>query len=261
MKILFLFSFLIVEELFFANNVCAQNSDLEAQFSYKQAEDALAKDDFSSCVTYCEKAASQLGKTNQKILSLQFQAYSGQLKKDCTNPLLSDKGKIDSNLKYYFDNFSSASDQNKFFELMKFRDDWNEFETNGCKEPKYLQTYDLGLSSIEDDNSGLMGNWIYTLILDKNIFSISDTKYIGKFLAISSYAINGKTTITDGNIQANNNGLKSYTEQFNKDLKEAQRNGAEKITVSLEVCIIKGLSNRKTGCTTIIGSILNPLNK
>lgn len=259
-KIFISFNFLLIAQLFFCSNISAQNNDLEAQFSYKQAEDALAKDDFSSSVTYCEKAVSQLGKTNQKILSLQFQAYSGQLKKDCTNPLLSDKNKIDSYLKYYFDNFSSTADQNKVFEVMKFRDDWNNFKNNGCKEPTYLTMYDIGLIDIAADESGLMGTLIYTYIDDKNIFSISDPKYIKNVsVAVSSYSINGKTTITSATYETRY--TQSYNEQFNKDLKDAQRSGAEKITVSLDVCIIKGLSNRKTNCTTITGSILNPLNK
>lgn len=260
-KIFILSIFLFVTLSFYSSNINAQNSDLEAQFSYKQGEDALAKEDFSTCVKYCEKAATQLGKTNQKILSLQFQAYSGQLKKDCTAPLLSDKTKIDTYLKYYFDNFSTTTDQNKLFEVMKFRDDWNEFKTNGCKEPNYLKSYNIGLSSIEQNDYGLLGDWLYTYIglvpnneNITNIFQVPDSKYLGKMLAVISYSINGKTTYTDKSV-------KSYTDLFNNDLKEAQKSGIEKITVTLEVCIIKGLSNKKTGCTTISGSFINPINK
>lgn len=251
-SLLFSLAFFIIIPFIFTAKVSAQNSDLEAQFSYKQAEDALAKDDFSSSVLYLEKAAKQLGKTNQKILSLQFQAYAGQLKKDCTHPLLMDKAKIDSYLKYYFHNFSTSSDKSQVFEVMEFRDKWNDFKGTGCKEPKYLNTYDIGIYTIEKDDSGFLGDWVYIVITENNIFKISDPKYIRKVLAVSAYTVNGKTTYTEGTRE-------SYTELFNNDLKNAQRNGVEKINISFDVCLTRGLMSKKHSCTTITGSILNPL--
>lgn len=257
--------FLFVTLSFYSSSTNAQNSDLEAQFSYKQGEDALAKEDFSTCVKYCEKAASLLGKTNQKILFLQFQSYSGQLKKDCTAQLLSDKNKIDTYLKYYFDNFSTTTDQNKLFEVMKFRDDWNEFKTNGCKEPKYLHPFNFGIISIRDygDYSGFMGNNIVVYISDKNALAIPDSKYINTSIGIASYTINGKTTYTDGkNIETDKDGYKNYIFMFDKDLKEAQKSGVEKINISLDVYIIpKNNPFKKKNETTLTGSILNPISK
>jgi hypothetical protein len=67
-------------------NLLAQNKDLDAQYSYQQAESAYAKNDFESCLYYCTVAANKLGETNPKILLLQFNAYEGLLhmKTPCT---------------------------------------------------------------------------------------------------------------------------------------------------------------------------------
>lgn len=161
-KITFLLTLLLAASAW----VNAQNKDLDAQYLYTQAENSYTKNEFEKCVDYCEKAASTLGKTNTKILLLQFNAYDAILQKCPYNDLLKDRQKINDYLEFFFSNIDpNIYPKDKYFEVKKFKEDLQNSDkimTEIEADVKWYTFEDLGLII----KKYMLGGWIKVMVAD-----------------------------------------------------------------------------------------------
>lgn len=143
--------YFLIASLFFSTSLWAQNNDLDAQYLYTQAENSYTKNEFEDCIKYLEKAVVTLGKTNPKILSLEFNAYQGLLDKCPYHDLLMhNTRKIIDDLNYFFANVDVETyPKEKYFEVKKFKEDYYN-STDKDKDIKRYKFEDLGISVVKD---------------------------------------------------------------------------------------------------------------
>lgn len=129
-------------------NICTfsfgQNNDLQARYIYSKAEYSYAKNQFADAINFCEEAVKKLGQTNQKILFLELESYAGLLTQKCDDPLFNNITKIDNYLDLYLNKLSNGVDDEKIISIMKFKDQWTDYKTNGCPALTYADLH-LGL--------------------------------------------------------------------------------------------------------------------
>lgn len=131
--LVFLFSFL--------NELPAQSKDAEARYAYAEAEKAFNELKYEESIKYCDDAASNLGKTNSKILYLKLKCFQKLLEQDCTNTVLNKDSQLLQSIKLFFDLTNDSNyPQDKYFEIVELKKKYENIKANGCPKKMTIKS-------------------------------------------------------------------------------------------------------------------------